>query len=140
MSALPPKPVPDADTQPYWDAAAEHRLAVPRCGACGRWVWQPAPLCPACGTPDPVWTEVSGAGVVVSWTVIHPPVLPAWADDVPFTVLLVELDEGVRMVGRLVDAEPSELSIGLPVALRWRQEGELALPAWTVPTGRGVAR
>ena len=133
MTALPPKPVPDADTQPYWDAAAEERLVVPRCAACDRWIWQPAPLCPSCGTPDPVWTEVPGAGVVVSWTVIHPPVLPAWADDVPFTVLLVELAEGVRMIGRLVDTEPSELSIGAPVTLRWRTEEGLdaPLPAWT---------
>ena len=137
MTALPPKPVPDEDTQPYWAAAAEHRLAVPRCGVCDRWVWQPAPLCPSCGTPDLVWSDVSGDGVVVSWTVIHPPVLPAWADEVPFTVLLVELDEGVRMVGRLVGADASELSTGLPVALRWRDAAGLdtPLPAWTPQRG-----
>lgn len=134
MTALPPKPVADQDTQPYWDAATERRLLVPRCGACGRWIWQPAPLCPSCGTADPVWTEVTGAGVVMSWTVIHPPVLPAWADDVPFTVLLVELSESVRMVGRLVDADAAALSIGSPVALRWHDEAGLdtPLPAWTL--------
>ena len=131
MTALPPKPVPDADTQPFWDAAAQRRLVIPRCSACRRWIWQPAPLCASCGATDPVWTEVTGAGVVVSWTVIHPPVLPAWADDVPFTVLLVELARHVRMVGRLVDAPASALSIVAPVALRWRTDAGISLPAWT---------
>jgi hypothetical protein len=132
MTALPPRPVGDQDTQPFWDAASERRLVVPRCGSCGRWIWQPRPLCPGCHTPDPDWAEVSGSGVVTSWTVIHPPVLPAWAEDVPFTVVLVELEQGVRMVGRLVDADPSALSIGAPVVLRWREEAGAVLPAWTL--------
>ena len=132
MTDLPPRPVADADTQAFWDAVVQRRLVVQRCAGCARWIWQPQPLCPACSTPDPQWTEVAGAGVVVSWTVVHPPVLPAWADDVPFTVLLVELTEGVRMVGRLVDAEPSSLSMGAPVALRWREEAGVTLPAWTL--------
>ena len=134
MTALSPKPVPDADTQPFWDAAAEQRLVVQRCGSCDRWIWQPRPLCPACHLPDPQWIEVTGDGVVTSWTVVHPPVLPAWADDVPFTILLVELAEGVRMIGRLVDAQPSVLAIGSPVILRWRTEQgvDYPLPAWTL--------
>ena len=132
MTALPPTPVPDADTQPFWDAAAERRLVVQHCDGCGRWIWQPRPLCPACGALDPPWRAVSGDGVVVSWTVIHPPVLPVWADDTPFTVLLVELREGVRLVGRLVEAEADVLTIGLPVSLRWREEAGTTLPAWAL--------
>jgi uncharacterized OB-fold protein len=136
-----PLPVADADTQPYWDAAAEHRLLVPRCSRCGKWVWQPKPVCPACHTPDPVWTEVSGAGRVASWTVIHPPVLPAFADTVPFVILLVELDEGVRMVGQLVDESGAllvtdgadvGLEMGRRVVVRWREQGGVTLPAWGV--------
>ena len=129
--ALPPKSVADADTQPFWDAAGGHRLVIQRCASCSKWIWQPKPLCPFCGDADPQWTEVSGAGSVKSWTVIHPPVLPAWADDVPFTVLLVELDEGVRMVGRLVDAGAGDLRMGRRVALRWREDAGITLPAWT---------
>jgi uncharacterized protein len=132
--AMGPEPVADADTRPYWDAVAEQRLLVPRCSACERWIWQPRPLCPACHIPDPRWHEVSGAGRLVSWTVIRPPVLRAWRDDVPFAVLLVELDEGVRMVGRLVDGDYEDLQIGQPVALRWRREGPTILPAWAIVT------
>lgn len=140
MTALPPKPVADADTQPFWDAAAQRQLVVQQCAACGRWIWQPQPLCPACGALDPPWGPVSGGGSVVSWTVVHPPVLPAWADDTPFTVLLVELAQGVRMVGRLVEAEPVALAIGLPVALRWREEAGVPLPAWTLAKDRAAPR
>jgi uncharacterized OB-fold protein len=138
--ALPPRPVPDPDTQPFWDAVAEHRLVIQQCGSCGRWIWQPRPVCPACRTPDPEWTEVSGDGVVASWTALHPPVLPVWAEQLPFVVLLVELDEGVRMIGQLVDrhghllrtnGEPEGVGIGARVRARWRiDEAGQTLPAW----------
>ena len=140
---LPPKPVADRDTQAFWDAVAEHRLVVPRCDTCGRWIWQPRPLCPACHGDALAWTEVGGAGTVVSWTALHPPVLPVWADKLPFVILLVELDDapGVRMIGQLVDdrgellttnGESAGITFGSPVALRWRiDEAGQTLPAWT---------
>jgi uncharacterized OB-fold protein len=140
--ALPPKPVADRDTQPFWDGAARRRLLVPRCIACGKWIWQPRPLCPRCHAPDPVWTEVRGDGLVASWTVLHPPVLEVWADKVPFVVLLVELAEGVRMLGQLVEPDGTLLTtngsaqgleIGAEVALRWRvDETGTNLPSWTL--------
>jgi uncharacterized OB-fold protein len=140
---LPPRPVADQDTQPFWDGVAERRLVVQRCASCGRWIWQPRPLCPSCHTPEPVWTEVAGDARVVSWTALHPPVLAVWADAVPFVVLLVELDgaPGVRMLGQLVDDDGAllrtngdGLRIGAPVSLRWRvDEAGQTLPAWTLP-------
>jgi len=141
---LPPKPVADRDTQPFWDAVAERRLVVQRCSKCGRWIWQPRPLCPTCHAADPVWTDVSGDARVVSWTVLHPPVLTVWHDKLPFVILLVELDDapGVRMIGQLVDAAGDLLQtdgtaqgidFGAGVSLRWRvDEAGQTLPAWTV--------
>ena len=137
--ALPPRPVPDADTQPFWDGVAERRLLVQRCAECGRWIWQPKPVCPFCQTPDPPWHEVTGEGTVVSWTVVHPPVLPVWQDAVPFVVVLVELYQGVRMVGQLVDDDGNrvrgddDLEMGAPAHLAWRvDEGGQILPAWAL--------
>lgn len=138
---LPPRPVPDADTQPFWDGVAERRLLVQHCAGCGMWIWQPKPVCPRCREDDPGWTEVSGAGRVASWTVIHPPVLPVWEDAVPFVVVLVELDDapGVRMVGQLVDGDGERragddgVAMGARVALRWRtDEAGQVLPAWAL--------
>lgn len=139
---LPPKPVPDLDTQPFWDAVAERRLVVPRCASCSKWIWQPRPVCPRCHAPDPPWTEVAGRGRVASWTVIHPPVLPVWADKLPFVVMLVELEEGVRILGQLVDdrgellrtdGTAEGLAMDAHVELRWRvDEAGQTLPAWTL--------
>lgn len=136
-----PAPLPDQDTQPFWDAAAERRLLIPRCRECRRWIWQPRPVCPRCHAPDPEWEPVAGRGRVVSWTVVRPPVLPVYAELIPFVILLVELDEGVRLVGQLVgddgtllttDGEREGVATGAPVELRWRAQDEYTLPVWTM--------
>jgi uncharacterized OB-fold protein len=125
-----PEPIADQDTEPFWTAAAERRLVVQRCGRCERWIWQPQPLCPSCHAPDPQWTEIDGSGRLFSWTVVYPPVLRAWQNEVPFTVVLVELSQGVRMVGRLADGDPEDLRMGQPMTLRWRTTAGRTLPAW----------
>ena len=136
-----PVPVPDADTQPFWDGVARRELLVQRCARCSAWLWQPRPLCSRCHAPDPVWTRVSGDGRVASWTVIRPPTLPAWAEKVPFVVLLVELDEGVRMLGYLVDdagrllrtdGAAEGIAMGTRVALRFHEQAGTWLPSWTL--------
>ncbi len=136
-----PVPVPDADTQPFWDACRNGELRIQRCGACGRWLWQPRPICSSCQKPDPAWTRVSGDGAVASWMVMRPPTLPAYADKVPYVILLVELDEGVRLLGYLVDdaghmlqtdGAAEGVEIGMRVALRFCDQAGTILPAWTV--------
>lgn len=139
--SLFPKPVIDAVTRPWWDAAAEGRLEIQRCDSCDAWLWQPTPVCSRCQTLDPRWVQVSGAGQITSWTVIRPPTLPVYAELVPLVVLLVELDEGVRLLGNLVDAQGHLLKtdgiaegihIGQKVGVRFMKQGELTLPCWTV--------
>jgi len=88
--------------------------------------------------------ELNGDAVVVSWTALHPPVLAVWADQVPFVVLLVELDgaPGVRMLGQLVDdsgtllktnGDAERLEFGDRLSMRWRvDEAGQTLPAWTL--------
>ena len=146
MSQLDPKtafpvPVPDRDTQPFWDACARGELLIQRCGACGKFLWQPRPVCSYCQTPEPVWTKVSGDGVVASWTVMRPPTLPAYAEMVPFVVLLVELKEGVRLLGYLVDEGGRLLKtdgvaegvrLGAQVRLRFHPQAGFSLPSWTI--------
>ena len=136
-----PVPVPDRDTQPFWDGCARGELLIQRCGQCGKWLWQPRPICSRCQTSDPVWTRVSGDGFVASWTVMRPPTLPAFADLVPFVILLVTLDEGVRLLGYLVDDQgrvrktdgaAERVAIGARVALRFHDQAGTILPCWTL--------
>ena len=117
-------PVPDAVTQPFWDGVAEGVLRLQRCRACERCIYYPRAVCPTCMTSDLEWVEVSGVGVVHSFTIIHR-APPDYRDEVPYAVALVDLDEGVRMMTRLVDVEPAAVRVGLPVEVAFRGEPRL---------------
>ena len=129
----PPLPAPDDATAPYWEAARAGRLELPRCTACERLHFPPQVLCPHCPGDALAWTEVSGRGVVYSWVVVHPPVLPAFRDRTPFAVVLVELEDDpeIRIVGNLLGVDPGELEHGLPVTVEFeRIDDEVTLPQW----------
>ena len=107
-------PVPDAVTQPFWDGVAEGVLRIQRCQACGRHVFYPRAVCPHCAAVDLCWVEASGSGRIHSYTVVHR--APAeYRDEIPYVVALIELDEGVRMMTRLVDVEPADVRVDLRV-------------------------
>lgn len=134
-----PVPVIDQDTKPFWDGCERRELLIQRCGSCATWLWQPRPICSSCQTPQPVWTKVSGDGVIASWTVMRPPTLPAFAAMVPFVVLLVTLDEGVRLLGYLVDGagrvcqtdgSTEGVATGRRVRLRFHDQAGTILPCW----------
>ena len=130
-------PLPDPDdplTAPFFGGAARGDLVVPRCDACGSYVWYPAPRCAACGHDGITWVAVSGRGSLFSWAVVERAFLPAFADQVPFVSGLVALDEDpfVRIVTYVVDAEPAALVADQRVEVVFRA---LAFP--TVP-GRSV--
>ncbi len=136
-----PVPVPDQNTQAFWDGVARGELLVQRCAKCRKWIWQPRPVCSKCQAIDPVWTRVAGKGQVASWMVIRPPTLPAFAERVPFVILLVELDEGVRMVGYLVDVAGERMQtdgvaegvdFGRRVEVRFHNQAGTILPCWTL--------
>ena len=83
-----PLPAPDDElTTPFWDAAARHQLAIPRCDGCGAWVWYPRPRCPACDGSALTWTPVSGRGRLFSWTVVRHAFLPVLSYLGPATAL-----------------------------------------------------
>src|SRR5438046_1151805 len=82
-----------ADWVPYWAAARARELRFQRCSGCRRWRHPPGPMCPHCLSPESEWARASGRARLVSWVVVHPPVLPAWKDRVPYPVVLVECEE-----------------------------------------------
>ncbi|MBX7160717.1 MAG: OB-fold domain-containing protein [Acidimicrobiia bacterium] len=123
-------PEPDQVSAPFWDACRRHELVVQTCTACGRARYHPRPMCPHCGSMEHTWEPASGDAVLYSWVVAHRPVLPALADRVPLPIVLVELPEGVRMVGNLA-GDAGELVIGMPMRVAWVDvTGTCALPAW----------
>jgi hypothetical protein len=119
-----PYPVPDVETAPFWDAVAAGRLDIQRCRSCRRQVFYPRSLCRHCGGLDLEWVTVSGTGTVYSFTVVHR--APAeFQAEAPYVVALVELEEGVRMLTRLVDVEPAAVRVAMPVVVTIRGEPRL---------------
>jgi hypothetical protein len=124
-----PPPLANSTTLPWWEAAAEHRLVVQRCTACEHTRFPPAPICPECRSTEADWSEVTGAGEVYTFTLMHRPVA---ADmKLPFVVAVIALQGsgGLRIISNLVDVDPDEVEIGMPVELVWEDMSEnLAVP------------
>lgn len=130
MSRLPaPEPPFDADTEPYWRAAARGELLLPRCTECGTHVWYPRPQCPIDLAPT-AWTVASGRGVLHSHTVVHRGER-AYAGAAPFVLAYVDLEEGPRIMTNVVGCDPGDVRIGLAVQVTFDDvEGaeDLAIP------------
>ena len=123
-----PLPRPDLDTQAFWDGCAEGRFLVPRCRACGATRWPPGPMCPECQSTETDWLDSSGRGTVYSWIVATHPVDPVLVDQVPYVVALVDLEEGVRVVGNVEGCDPGEVTAGMAVELFFEEVGGMRLP------------
>ena len=125
------KPIPDPQDElhaQFWENCAKEKLCFQRCTGCKLWRHLPRAMCPGCGSPSWEWAESRGLGRIFSWTVTHRAALP-FKDEAPFAVVIVELEEGVRMVSRTVDLEPADLALDLPVEVVFeRVSEEMALP------------
>lgn len=107
--------MPTVITRPFWEATKQRRLALQRCGGCQTYVFYPRPFCPACGSSDLAWTDVSGRGTVYSYTVARRPTARAFEADVPYVIAIIELDEGPRMISNVVGCTPEEVRCGMRV-------------------------
>ena len=123
------RPVVTADTAFFWDGTAQGELRIQRCGGCGALRHPPGPMCPACGADKPEYLLAAGTGEVYSYVVHHHPPVPG--RQAPFVVALVQLTEGVRMVGELLGVDPGQVRVGMPVRAEFvKIDGDLTLPAW----------
>jgi uncharacterized OB-fold protein len=130
-----PVPVPDERSAPYWEAAANHILAVARCSRCGTYAIPPDLTCAACLSTDPAYAfePVSGRGTVRSWTVMRQSFLPGFEDEVPFVLVDVELREqpDLRTIGRLLDGPDAPVRLGAEVHVAFEDLAPgVAVPAF----------
>jgi uncharacterized OB-fold protein len=124
---------PDVFTEPFWRAAAEHRLVVPRCTSCATFRLPPSAFCWKCRAQEVEWVEQPGTGTVYSFTVIRHPLMPDLADTVPHVPAVVELPgtDGCRLIGPMTECDVSDVRIGLAVELVWRDiEEGVTVPTW----------
>lgn len=110
-----PRPLPIPVTRPFWDALARGEVLLQHCAACGTWVYYPRIRCPHCLSDDLPWERVRGTGTVYTFTIGRQPTHPAFADDVPQLIAVVELDEGPRLTTTLVEVAPEDIVVGMAV-------------------------
>jgi uncharacterized OB-fold protein len=111
--ATRPAPIVTDDSAAFWTAASEGRLVAQRCADCGRYRHPPRPMCPVCHSLAVDVVELSGRGVVYSYAILHHPQHPAF--DFPVPIVLVDLEEGVRLLSNLTDVAVDEIRIGMVV-------------------------
>lgn len=111
------KPLPpiSPDSQPYWDAAKEHRLTAQRCDDCGKLRFPPATSCWYCLSPNTTWIELSGRGTVWSYIIMHQPYYQGFIGELPYPICVVETEEGLRFISNLVNIANAEIEIGMPI-------------------------
>lgn len=123
------RPEVNRDTEYFWEGTGVGELRIQRCGGCGLLRHPPGPMCPECGATKPTHLVSDGVGEVYSYVVHHHPRVPGKAT--PFVIALVELDEGVRMLGELTGVAPDDVHIGLRVEVAFtRVDDELTLFCW----------
>jgi hypothetical protein len=111
------KPLPEITPAmtPFWEAARRHQLVVQRCRGCGARRFPARDTCSRCLGHEADWVPVTGRGTVFSFAVMHQVYHPGFADAVPYAVVVVELEEGARLVSNLLDCPVGEITIGMPV-------------------------
>lgn len=111
-----PVPAPSAASAPFWDATRAQELHMQRCTGCRALVWYPRLVCPHCGHEELRWETLSGRGVVYAVSVHHRAPIAALADLVPYSVVLVDLDEGARIMSNVFGSPPQ---VGDTVGVGW---------------------
>ncbi len=109
------RPHVDLDNQGFWEAVKQHKLVFQKCKDCGLLVHRPRPMCPRCNSMEREWSPSTGKGVVYSWVNFVYANAAYPGIKVPYTVVVVEMAEGVRMISNLYDVKPEEVYVGMPV-------------------------
>lgn len=127
MASRRPRPARTQDNAFFWEGVEAGELRIQRCAGCEALRHPPAPMCPDCHSLDFDHVVASGRGEIYSYAVAHHPPIPPF--DYPNAIVLVELEEGTRLVSNLVGVDPDALRIGEPVQVEFtRVDEELVLP------------
>jgi uncharacterized OB-fold protein len=135
---IPPMPVADALTEPFWTGARAGRLVIQRCRNCGLYVHLPRPVCRRCLSFDLGHEAVSGRGTVYSYTETHRAFHPFFVDRVPYLIAAIELEEqeGLRLLSNLVRVAEPDVRFGMAVTVEFEQLApELTIPVFAPVAG-----
>jgi len=128
-AARKPLPTPDADTAALWRGLQENKLLLQHCADCGHVQYYQQAICRACGHENLVHRAASGRGRVYSFSVVHRAPGPAFKADTPYAVILVELEEGPRMISTYTGGSPDDVTFDMDVVLTFEKvSDDITLP------------
>lgn len=135
-NAAPPVPTPDEASAPFFEGAAQGRLMLMRCQACGTHRYPSRDRCDVCWATDTEWVEASGRATLHSWVIFHQVYNPGFADRVPYNVAVVELAEGPRITTNITDCADDALRAGMSLACWYDAVADgVALPKFRPAAG-----
>ncbi len=137
------KPVPQ--TQPwsekFWEGTKNGKLLIQICKECDSLIFYPRKFCPECWSSNLDWIEASGKGTILTFSTAYDMVEPKFMDELPYTIAYVDLDEGVRMMTRIVECKPEDIAFNMAVEVVFHEREGFFLPYFrpAVQGGRGGA-
>lgn len=125
---LLPQPLHWEASRQFWEGAKRHELMIPRCRLCNRLFFYPMEHCPNCLRDEVDWVRVSGNGWLYSFTEVYQPAHPGFQADAPYLYVIVQLDEGPRMLANLIDCPVDQAAIDMRVSVVFDD----VTPEWTL--------
>jgi hypothetical protein len=124
------KPVPE--TQPwsdkFWEGTRQGELLIQVCKDCQSTIFYPRKFCPECWSGNLDWIQASGKATVFTFSTAYSMVEPKFMDELPYTIAYVDLEEGIRMMTRIVGCDPKDVTFGMPVEVVFHEREGFFLP------------
>jgi uncharacterized OB-fold protein len=138
-AAPPVLPTISEANRPFWEGCLAGELRLQVCDACGHVRYPISDICPRCLSPRTHWAAMSGRGQILSWVRFRHAYNPAWADQVPYKVVLVQLPEGPRFFGNVEPLDDEQLVVGAPVEVVFTPPVDgVSVPRWRLdPSAAG---
>lgn len=133
------KPIPaiTPEMREFFDGARAGRLMVQKCDNCGTLRFPAHELCSKCNSTASRWVSVSGRGEVYSFNIMHQVYHPGFAGDVPYAVVLIELEEGCKFVSNLLGVKPHDIRCGMPVEVTFEKlSNEVSIPKFRLRSAK----
>ena len=121
----------DDESRPFWNGLKEEQLMIQQCDDCNNYIFYPRSICPQCFSDSISWLEAKGTGKIYSYTIVHQAYGP-FKNETPYIVGIVELDEGIRMMTRII-GDRNNIAIDCRVSVIFdKSENNFPLPYFEI--------
>jgi hypothetical protein len=131
------KPIPE--TQPwserFWEGTKQGKLLIQVCKDCKSKIFYPRKFCPECWSGNLDWIRASGKARIFTFSTAYSMVEPKFMDELPYTIAYVDLEEGIRMMTRIIDCKPEDISFDMDVEVLFHERNGYFLPYFR-PAGK----